>query len=1304
MVINSYNKNLRIITFLSGILMITSAFSQVKNVIHRELDWFESRQNKITDAESIHYFGFKGCVYTHENQKNTPIFNEIIRWDQSSVPEINLVNVLTEKLNNAETEQIDLTAISLNYNIQYDISASRGKNYLVISFIPFLKTDNGEILKVISFDMEIERIPKTVSREGMRMSFANESVLKNGDWYKIGVTQSGVYKLSYSFLNEIGIDIENISPDAINVYGNSFGLIPELNSSYRPDDLLKNSIHIEGDSDNSFDPQDYILFYAKEADSWSRNGIFFEHKRNHYSDTSYYFINVDTSNISPKRIANTILSTSPSTHQVSTFNDYKVVQNDYYNLMKSGREWLGDHFDIVTEYDYAFSFPNLDVSQSVRLRMAIAAKTPGNSSSSFTLTVPEASLNNTFSINGVGSGSYPYHAVYANGGTLSYTLNSSSSNMNVKLKFNPFSASSEGWTDFIEMNARRNLIFTGNNMEFRDVNSEGVGNVSEFHLTSNAGSTNIWEITEPTDATTVIPTVNGNDLSFVVNTDTLRTFIAFTNQNLPLPKFFGKITNQNLHGLGYADMIIITHPDFISQANELSVFHQEEGLSVNLVTTQQVYNEFSSGMRDITAIRMFLKMFYDRAGGDSTMMPKYALLFGDGSYDNKYRLAGNTAFIPTYQSSSPGQMYIISSFTSDDYYAMLDDNESFSGGNLMDIAVGRLCVKNSSEADAVVKKIKDYSIEVAPPLNEGCCDSEISPTLEDWRNWVTFIADDEDFNSYINSGEEFSDQIEADYPDYLIKKIFIDAYMQTSTPGGKRYYEADKDLRDKVQSGSLFVNYIGHGGEVGWAHERILDLATINNWTNSPRLALFMTATCEFSRYDDPARTSAGEFVLLNPEGGGIALMTTTRLVISGPNEQLNGYLVDFLLRRGANNGRQRLGDLYLDSKNKIATISPGNSTNTRNFTLLGDPAVEFKIPYHNVMTDSINGVHVSGAIDTLKSLSVVTISGRITDESGNFMNNFNGIVTPVVFDKDQMVTSLVNDPGSLEKTFNVTKNVIYKGKATVRNGLFKYSFVVPKDIAFQYGNGKLSYYAHNYSTDANGSNNQIIVGGANTNAPIDNLGPQMEVYLNDDNFVSGGITNTSPFLIIEAEDENGLNTVGNGIGHDLTAVLDGNTSNTIILNDFYEAELDTYQKGRIKYQLTDLEPGNHTLRVKIWDVYNNSSEKEIEFIVQEEQELVLDHVLNYPNPFTTNTVFMLEHNQVCQTLDIKISVMTVTGKVVKTIMQTVSAEGFRIDPIAWDGLDEYGDKLAIGTYIYKVEVTAGDKKVDQYEKLVILR
>ena len=1304
MVIKKYYKIVALYILVSVLQLFNPCFSQKKTALIHDLNWFEPRTDINFDQNNPSFFGFKNAIYSYDNQKITGIFTNSLDWEKGFEPEFKIVNVLTESLKNEEVNLIDINQVYNEIKINYEISVSRGKVFLIYSFVPFIKNSAGEIEKVLSIEIEIEKKTAPVLKQNLRMAFAGNSVLNNGDWYKVGVIADGIYKISYSQLQSMGISIDEISPDAINIFGNSFGMLPEVNNIDRPDDLLKNAIYIEGGSDGSFDPADYILFFARGADSWTKNGNYFDHKRHQYSDTSYYFIQIDTANISPKRISAAVLSSGSPTHQVTTFNDYKIIQNDNVNLMKSGREWLGEHFDIVTEYSYAFSFLNIDNTSQARLRAAIAAKTPGTASSNFDISIPEISFSSNFSVSGVGSGGYPYNAVYANGGVLTYYLNSPASLMTVNLNFNRYSASSEGWTDYLEMNARRNLIFTGNFMEFKDIVSEGIGNISEFTLTSNNTQVIIWEITDPSGITQINPVINGNNYSFSLETDTLRSFAAFTHAGCSAPQYFGKVANQDLHGMNYADLLIVTHPDFYSQASDLKTFHESEGLTVNLVTTQQVYNEFSSGMKDVTAIRMFFKMFYDRAGGDTTLMPRYAVLVGDGSYDNKYRLPGNTAFIPTYQSASYGQLYIISSYTSDDYFAMLDDNEGMSGGNLMDIAVGRLCVKNNSEATGVVEKIIAYSTEVAPPLTEGCCDTEIKPTLNDWRNWITIVADDEDYNAYIDAGEDFSDYIEANHPDYLIKKIFLDSYLQSSTPGGKRYYEAEEDLRERVQSGSLFVNYIGHGGEVGWAHERILDLTTINGWTNSPRLPLFMTATCEFSRYDDPARTSAGEYLLINNEGGAIALMTTTRLVISGPNEQLNGFLIEYFLDRGFQNGRQQIGDLYLDSKNKMAFISPSNSINTRNFTLLGDPAVKFKIPFHKIVTDSLNGIEVSGSIDTLKALSVITISGHVEDESGNFLNNFNGIVTPVVFDKDQTVNTLLNDQYSYAKSFNVTKNIIYKGKATVTNGRFSYSFVVPKDISFQYGNGKLSFYAHNYSTDANGYNNSVIVGGANTNAPADNTGPDMDIYLNDESFVDGGITDSKPFLIVKASDENGLNTVGNGIGHDLTAVLDENTVNTIILNEYYEADLDTYKSGKIKYQLGDLEPGEHTIKVKIWDVYNNSSEKELSFVVAEESEMALKHVLNYPNPFTTNTVFMLEHNQVCQSVEVKISIMTITGKIVKTIRQVVNAEGFRIDPIEWDGLDEFGDKLAIGTYIYRVEVTAGDKKADQYEKLVILR
>lgn len=1292
------------ITLLLANLMFSSVFSQGQLTLHQDLKWSGLKKNIISDNQEVNFISLENAMYDYVNQKVTPFLHISRKWYNSEA-NIEITNLTYSDLSVEEASTIDVTSLTSEVKINSEVNYSRGQAFLQVDIYPFFIDKNGQIKKVNSFDLVIEKGDpiQITQRQNQRLVFANESVLLKGDWYKIGILKDGIYKITYNNLKDLGIDIDNISPDAINVYGNSFGMLPELNSTYRPDDLLKNNIFIQGDGDGSFDSQDYILFYGKGPDTWKVNGNNFEHTKNYFCDTSYFFICVDTSNLNPKRIGSINSASGGTTHTVTTFNDYRLNHNDYYNLMKSGREWLGDHYDIVTNYSYPFSFSNLDLTSSQRIRMALAAKTPGSGQSSFTVDVPEASFNTTTSIFGVGSGSYPYHAIYAGGGQVVYTVNSTSPSFNINLTFNKFSASSEGWLDWIEVNARRNLIFVNPSTEFKDLESVGTGNIAEYFISSMSSSINVWEITDPTNANLVNGTLAGTVFSFKAEADSLRSFVAFNPGNLSSPILYHRINNQNLHGLGYADLLIVTHPSFLSQANDLAAIHQSDGMSAHVVTCNEIYNEFSSGMKDITAIRMFFKMFYDRAGGDTTLMPKYAVLFGDGSYDNKYRLAGNSAFIPTYQNPSVGNMYIITSFTSDDYFAILDDNESMAAGNLMDIAIGRIPVRSTSEANAVLNKIRAYNTEVAPPINEGCCDNLSPANMGDWRNYITLVADDEDYNAYINPTDGFAEYIETNYPDFLMKKIYLDAYLQSSTPGGKRYYEAEKDFRNRVQDGALLVNYMGHGGEVGLAHERVLDLATINGWTNAPRLPVFMTATCEFSRFDDPARTSAGEYVLLNPEGGGVSLMTTTRVVISGPNEQLNRYFIDIFLNRGPNYERQKLGDLYLASKNKMATISPTN--NTRNFTLLGDPALDFRVPFHNIKIDSLNGVHINNSPDTLKALSLITLKGHIEDEAGNALNNFNGIVSPMVFDKEQTITTLANDaPLSIAKNFNVYKNIIYKGKSTVSNGQFEFTFVVPKDISFQYGNGKLSFYAQNGNVDANGYNKDIIVGGSNNNAPVDNVGPDLDIYMNDLNFVNGGTTNTQPYLIVKVSDENGLNTVGNGIGHDLTGVLDGNTSNTINLNDYYEADLDTYKSGRIKYQLTGLEPGSHTIKVKVWDVYNNSSEKELEFIVQDEQEIKLDHLLNYPNPFTTYTEFMFEHNQTCQSLDVQLMIMTVSGKVVKTINQTVNTEGFRVTPIPWDGLDDYGDKLAIGTYIYKIKVKAEDKVIEQYEKLVILR
>jgi hypothetical protein len=710
---------------------------------------------------------------------------------------------------------------------------------------------------------------------------------------------------------------------------------------------------------------------------------------------------------------------------------------------------------------------------------------------------------------------------------------------------------------------------------------------------------------------------------------------------------------------------------------------------------------------------MFVKMFYDRSTGPEEL-PRYLLLFGDGSYDNKNRFgSANTNFIPTYQSLN-STLYT-DTYVSDDYYGLLDDNEGLFlplgvSSEYVDVGIGRLPVKTKSEARAGIDKIMRYTrTGFSPNLdNQSACDNtQNASPFGDWRNNITFIGDDEDGGLHQGSAPSLSgaDQlavlVDTTYDDYNVDKIYLDAYPQESTPGGERYPDVTRAIDKRVEKGCLIMNYTGHGGEVGLAHERVVEVAQINKWTNANNLPLFFTATCEFSRYDDPERTSAGEYVFLNPNGGGIALMTTVRLVFASPNFTVNKNF--FLAAFEPLNGEMpRLGDLIEYMKDQPG----GNSVNSRNFTLLGDPALRLAYPMHDVITDSVNSNPVTASSnDTLRALSLVTVSGHLSDKGGNLLSNYNGVLYPTVFDKAQNITTLSNDgPPSPPFTFSLQKNILYKGKVSVKDGKFTFTFIVPKDIAYAYGIGRISYYAENGTEDANGFYEKIIIGGSNDSAVADNTGPEVSLYMNDAKFAFGGLTDENPDVYAILKDNNGVNTVGNGIGHDITAVMDGNTDDVIVLNDYYQADLNSYKSGTIRYPFTDLSEGKHTLSLKVWDVYNNSSQTYTEFVVSKSADLALEHVLNYPNPFTTKTQFFFEQNRCCQQLEVELQVFTISGKLVKNISKFVQAEGYRSDPIEWDGRDDFGDKIGKGVYIYKLKVKTDDgSAAEKFEKLVIL-
>jgi len=681
-------------------------------------------------------------------------------------------------------------------------------------------------------------------------------------------------------------------------------------------------------------------------------------------------------------------------------------------------------------------------------------------------------------------------------------------------------------------------------------------------------------------------------------------------------------------------------------------------------------------------------MLYDRSDDF-----KYLLLFGDGSYDYKEIMPdvpfGN--FIPTYQTNI--SLDPVEGFPSDDYYALLNDQEGANLTGEIDIAVGRIPAKTAVEADAIVSKIIHYETNDA--------------TYGDWRLKLLFNADDQDGNTHLNQANDISNRVGNQDPEYNVQKNFFDAYQQISTPGGDRFPDATEALNKAIQSGLLVTNYLGHGGSKGWAQERVLKITDIQNYTNFDKLTTMVTATCSFTGYDDPALNTAGELCLSQPGGGAVALLTTTRAVYVSGNRRLTQAVFDTIFTK-ENGELLRIGEVMRRAKNSNSADT--FQTNARKFAMIGDPTLKLAVPTYDIYTTSINGNPIiQDQPDTIRALQLVTIEGHIANFDGSINTNFNGTIYPTVYDKKSTIETLNNDEGTAGSTsFSVYKNILFKGAASVNNGIWTFSFIVPKDIDYSMGKGKISLYATDQSTqDAAGYFTDIVIGGTDPNAVLDETGPTIQLFMDDLGFEYGDITNKNTTLIAKISDDFGINITGTSIGHDLTGVLDENENESFILNEFYNAEIDDYTSGTVEFPIQDLELGTHTIRVKAWDISNNSAEEMTEFTVVDSEQSALDNVLNYPNPFTTSTNFRFTTELKNVQLDVLVSIYTVSGKLVKSIPYSGVAIGGSIDDIFWNGRDDFESPLAKGVYLYKIKVRSDQldfTEESDYEKLVILK
>ncbi|NNL83208.1 MAG: type IX secretion system sortase PorU, partial [Winogradskyella sp.] len=1159
--------------------------------------------------------------------------------------------------------------------------------------------EQGRYKRIESFTINYNVLANRASNALASQNLAlTNSVLSSGQWYRFYIEKSGIYKISRNFLSQLGVSVGNIDPRTIKIFGNGGRMMPQANSSNYPLDPVENAITVVGEEDGSFDANDYILFYGEGPTTYNAES---NTNINLFTDKTYYYVNISSGN--GKRIQPMPTIEQEADLQITTFQDYQFYEVDENNLVKIGRRWYGDDFDIENQRSYEFNFPNLVTSEPVRFDVYVGSKseTPTsmsvsvNGSAVTTLNLPQVDFSSS---------------VLASGSSFTNDISVSSETITVDLDYNNNgNPSANAYLDYLNITATRNLIYDGDQLRFyNDLVNNNPG-IAEYIVNNASDVDAIWDITDRFNVTSTQNPAGENSLTFKTESGEPRMFVAFSSNDFFEPKKdgFSSVANQDLKGniltnnLGQfqdLDYIIIAPSNFVSQAERLAQINRDQyNLSVKVVELPKIYNEFNCGNPDVAAIRNFVRYVYTNASSPQNRL-KYLCLFGDGSYDYKDRIQNNTNIVPAWYSLN--SFSLTNSFVSDDFYAMMDDNEgTMSNGDRMDLAVGRILAEDPQRAREMVDKIDLYYQQEA---------------YGSWRNNVIMISDDVDI-SWERILQETTDgignSIEAEKPFINVVKIHSDAFQQESSAAGNRYPQVATAIKDAIEVGALVVNYFGHGGEDGLAKERIFDKDDAQEINNICKFNCFVTVTCEYTKFDDPNRQTAGEFTFWNKNGGAIALITTTRQIFVTVGVSYNEVLDDYLFAFNSNeypSMAEALRRTKID--NNIAGISQ-----KRLVYFIGDPAMKLAFPKPNIRLSRVNDVPITQPIDTLKALSYAKLAGEVTDVNGNILSNYNGILTATVFDKNIQRQTLANDNvtqngQTIILDFNTLGEVIFKGQATVENGLFEFDFIVPRDIGIPVGNGKVSFYAQTNSplSDQAGASFDVKIGGIDENAAEDNIGPVINLFMNDENFVSGGITNESPTLLAKLQDENGINTAS-GIGHDITAIIDGDETNPFVLNDYYQANVDDYKNGKVSFAFRDLEPGPHTLTLKAWDVYNNSSTAEIQFTVYDkDEELVIDNVLNYPNPFVDYTEFWFNHNSI-DPLDISVQIFTVSGKLVRTLNGQTTGGNKAVSSlskdIVWDGRDDFGDKIGKGVYIYKLKVKSQrlNKQVEKIQKLVIL-
>ena len=1153
--------------------------------------------------------------------------------------------------------------------VSVSIGESRGEATLNAGFMPLIKRD-GRIYAINSYKsiFKVNYSGRRAQTTDPGSAYTRKSRLSEGTWVKIRVPESGIYKLTDKALKSMGFN----DPSKVRLFGYGGAVLPETNIRNLIDDLPEQVLwRAEG----------YFLFYAQGPVSWKRIGKRFLHEVNTYSDWGYYFL---TDNTGGERAeVGMIQADSIPGRLIDSYPDFEVYDPDEFSWYRSGRR-------MFESYDYAngngrsynFNLPGI-IPDSVEVTVAFSA----SAANATTLNVNvNGSETGVMGISSVGSSDV------ANVSEKSFVSRGQfKENTQVRLTYNSLPGIS-AHLDYIHLGFMRRLSLYGSSTVFRTGTDED--SLSFSISGTNADATVLRMGADGT--VDLVPSIYRNGatvtLGAAFNADDM--MVVFNPKgSFPEPQVMGKIGNQNLHGLDSVDMVIVVPASgkLTAQAERLAAAHRTlDSLDVAVVSADMVYNEFSSGTPDATALRRFMKMLYDRGGADAS--PRYLLLMGCGAWDNRMHVSDWAAQNPddyllcyeSYNSLSHTDSYVM-----EDYYGLLDDSE---GVNLLfekvDLGVGRLPVFTASEASKQVDKIIDYMY---------------GKYAGEWCNRILVLGDDGDNNTHMADADNVATLYSDLYPATDVRKIYWDAYKMEVTASYNGYPSVRKQLLDNLDKGALIINYSGHGSTEVLSHELVMNKADMRE-LKSPRLPFWITASCDIAPFDSPLE-SMGMNLIENTVGGAIGMLSTTRTVYASLNKCINRSFSRYVLAADETGRQNTLGDALRLAKNELVTAGMGETDMTANkihYVLLGDPAVRLALPELTAVIDSFAGAPAS-ATGAAQAGAVVTVCGHI-ERNGVRVDDFNGELSATVYDNERLITCYNNLKTADEPfKFMYRDRILHSGTDAVSNGRFSFTFPVPLDINYSGENGRITLYAHSSegNISANGMYENFTVGGTTAGIVVDSIGPDIRLYLNTPSFQYGASVNATPMLVVELSDSSGLNTSGNGLGHDILLIIDNNPNWTWVLNSNFTQAPGDYTSGTVTFSIPELPEGKHEIMLRAWDLMNNSSTVYLGFKVVNDlkPQFTIDVT---DSPARESTTFVITHDRPGQDAKVTVQVFSSDGTAQWT-GSTVDSSASGVAVIRWNLHGSSGHRMQPGLYFVKATVGSGAGSSSASCKLVIV-